>query len=67
MDITKACHLYNQILKKKLYIQIVPVEKLIRGRFQDNFEFLQWFKVKSVIINIPMMQTRSKNKSYQFI
>ena len=25
--------------------QIVPVEKLIKGRFQDNFEFLQWFKV----------------------
>ena len=26
-------------------LQIVPVEKLIKGRFQDNFEFLQWFKV----------------------
>lgn len=24
--------------------QIVPVDKLIKGRFQDNFEFLQWFK-----------------------
>lgn len=24
--------------------QIIPVDKLIRGRFQDNFEFLQWFK-----------------------
>lgn len=22
----------------------VPVEKLIKGRFQDNFEFCQWFK-----------------------
>lgn len=22
----------------------VPIEKLIRGKFQDNFEFLQWFK-----------------------
>lgn len=22
----------------------VPVEKLVKGRFQDNFEFLQWFK-----------------------
>ena len=24
--------------------QIVPVDKLVKGRFQDNFEFLQWFK-----------------------
>ncbi|XP_013783830.1 microtubule-associated protein RP/EB family member 1-like [Limulus polyphemus] len=24
--------------------KIVPVDKLIKGRFQDNFEFLQWFK-----------------------
>jgi microtubule-associated protein, RP/EB family len=24
--------------------QIVPVDKLIKGRFQDNFEYLQWFK-----------------------
>ncbi|XP_071035896.1 microtubule-associated protein RP/EB family member 1 isoform X2 [Parasteatoda tepidariorum] len=22
----------------------IPVDKLIKGRFQDNFEFLQWFK-----------------------
>ena len=26
------------------YLQIVPVDKLIKGRFQDNFEFIQWFK-----------------------
>ena len=24
--------------------KIVPVDKLVKGRFQDNFEFLQWFK-----------------------
>lgn len=24
--------------------QIVPVDRLIKGRFQDNFEYLQWFK-----------------------
>ncbi|KAI4494589.1 hypothetical protein M0804_000790 [Polistes exclamans] len=23
---------------------IVPIDKLVKGRFQDNFEFLQWFK-----------------------
>merc|ERR1719412_748690 len=30
--------------KKMNVDKIVPVEKLIKGRFQDNFEFLQWFK-----------------------
>jgi microtubule-associated protein, RP/EB family len=24
--------------------QIIPIDRLIKGRFQDNFEFLQWFK-----------------------
>uniref|UniRef100_A0A0N5ALR1 Calponin-homology (CH) domain-containing protein n=1 Tax=Syphacia muris TaxID=451379 RepID=A0A0N5ALR1_9BILA len=24
--------------------KVIPVERLIRSRFQDNFEFLQWFK-----------------------
>jgi len=22
----------------------VPIDRLVKGRFQDNFEFLQWFK-----------------------
>lgn len=25
-------------------LQIVPVERLVKGKFQDNFEFVQWFK-----------------------
>ncbi|KAL5289642.1 MAPRE2.2 family protein [Megaselia abdita] len=30
---------------KKMNVEkIIPVDKLIKGRFQDNFEFLQWFK-----------------------
>eukprot|EP00095_Tigriopus_kingsejongensis_P003016 snap_masked-scaffold170_size291898-processed-gene-1.9 protein:Tk03016 transcript:snap_masked-scaffold170_size291898-processed-gene-1.9-mRNA-1 annotation:"microtubule-associated protein rp eb family member 1" len=30
---------------KKLNVdKIIPVDKLIKGRFQDNFEFIQWFK-----------------------
>jgi len=30
---------------KKLGVdKIVPVERLVKGKFQDNFEFVQWFK-----------------------
>ncbi|KAF4524089.1 hypothetical protein B566_EDAN007672 [Ephemera danica] len=31
---------YCSVILKK----IIPIDKLIKGRFQDNFEFLQWFK-----------------------
>ncbi|XP_050296001.1 microtubule-associated protein RP/EB family member 1 isoform X3 [Anthonomus grandis grandis] len=30
--------------KKMGVDKIVPIDKLVKGRFQDNFEFLQWFK-----------------------
>ncbi|KAG9333236.1 hypothetical protein JZ751_012956 [Albula glossodonta] len=30
--------------KKMRVEKIIPVEKLVKGRFQDNFEFVQWFK-----------------------
>jgi hypothetical protein len=29
---------------RKHPFQIIPVDRLIKGRFQDNFEFVQWFK-----------------------
>ena len=31
-------------LKKVQIEQTIPIEKLVKGRFQDNFEFVQWFK-----------------------
>ncbi|CAH1396543.1 unnamed protein product [Nezara viridula] len=42
-------YIYNFKLLQAAFIKvgvdkIVPVDKLIKGRFQDNFEFLQWFK-----------------------
>lgn len=30
--------------KKMRVDKVIPVDKLIKGKFQDNFEFLQWFK-----------------------
>merc|ERR1719383_1239559 len=30
--------------KKMNVDKIVPVDRLVKGKFQDNFEFLQWFK-----------------------
>jgi len=36
--------LLQTAFKKVGVDKIIPVDKLIKGRFQDNFEFLQWFK-----------------------
>lgn len=30
--------------QKKSVRKEIPIERLIKGRFQDNFEFLQWFR-----------------------
>ncbi|XP_069461638.1 microtubule-associated protein RP/EB family member 3 isoform X1 [Ambystoma mexicanum] len=30
--------------KKMGVDKIIPVERLVKGKFQDNFEFVQWFK-----------------------
>ncbi|XP_066902765.1 microtubule-associated protein RP/EB family member 1 isoform X3 [Halyomorpha halys] len=36
--------LLQAAFKKVGVDKVIPVDKLIKGRFQDNFEFLQWFK-----------------------
>merc|ERR1719228_1577037 len=48
---TKLEHEYIQNFKilqasfKRMNVdKVLPVDKLVKGRFQDNFEFLQWFK-----------------------
>uniref|UniRef100_A0A8D3B2E1 Microtubule-associated protein RP/EB family member 1 n=1 Tax=Scophthalmus maximus TaxID=52904 RepID=A0A8D3B2E1_SCOMX len=34
-----------QLVFKKMGVdKIIPVDKLVKGKFQDNFEFVQWFK-----------------------
>lgn len=36
--------LLQAAFKKKGVDKIVPIDRLVKGKFQDNFEFLQWFK-----------------------
>lgn len=36
--------LFQMAFTRINYEKSVPIERLIKGRFQDNFEFLQWFK-----------------------
>lgn len=38
------CKILQASFKKVGVDKVVPIEKLVKGRFQDNFEFVQWFK-----------------------
>lgn len=38
------CKILQGSFKKVGVDKVVPIEKLVKGRFQDNFEFVQWFK-----------------------
>ena len=42
--------LLQSSFKKRGVDKVIPVERLCKGRFQDNFEFAQWFKKVRVII-----------------
>jgi len=36
--------LLQEAFKRTGTNKVIPVEKLVKGKFQDNFEFVQWFK-----------------------
>ncbi|XP_017014513.1 microtubule-associated protein RP/EB family member 1 [Drosophila takahashii] len=36
--------LFQEAFNRMKVDKAVPIDRLIKGRFQDNFEFLQWFK-----------------------
>ncbi|XP_043643324.1 microtubule-associated protein RP/EB family member 1 [Drosophila teissieri] len=36
--------LFQEAFNRLKLDKTVPIDRLIKGRFQDNFEFLQWFK-----------------------
>lgn len=38
--------LYYHCIRKSLFLtsQIIPIDKITKRKFQDNIEFLQWFK-----------------------
>ncbi|XP_054740257.1 microtubule-associated protein RP/EB family member 2 isoform X2 [Anastrepha obliqua] len=63
--------LFQMAFARINYEKSVPIERLIKGRFQDNFEFLQWFKKfydvhaagkENVKVTIPQKQQMHPNK-----
>ncbi|EDW86441.1 uncharacterized protein Dwil_GK18120 [Drosophila willistoni] len=36
--------LLQAAFKKMNVDKVIPIDRLVKGRFQDNFEFLQWFR-----------------------
>ena len=44
LGVQKVPYKIKVFIKRGFNVQMVPVDKLIKGRFQDNLEFVQWFK-----------------------
>jgi len=42
-DYIKNWKLIQNVFEKQGIQKVIPVNKLVKGRFQDNLEFLQWF------------------------
>merc|ERR1719336_686153 len=42
-DYIKNWKLIQTVFEKQGIQKVIPVDKLVKGRFQDNLEFLQWF------------------------
>merc|ERR1719333_425121 len=42
-DYIKNWKLIQNVFEKQGIQKVIPVDKLVKGRFQDNLEFLQWF------------------------
>merc|ERR550519_1935708 len=42
-DYIKNWKLVQTVFEKQGIQKVIPVDKLVKGRFQDNLEFLQWF------------------------
>ena len=38
MKLLQACFVLTNVVK------VIPIDRLVKGRFQDNIEFIQWFK-----------------------
>jgi len=43
-DYIQNFKILQEAFKKTGCDKTIPVERLVKGRFQDNFEFVQWFK-----------------------
>merc|ERR1719166_281262 len=42
-DYIKNWKLIQNVFEKQGIQKVIPVDKLVKSRFQDNLEFLQWF------------------------
>ncbi|KAI9581046.1 hypothetical protein GQX74_014429 [Glossina fuscipes] len=44
LDSLENFEILQALFEKVKADKIIPIDKLVKGDFQDNFEFLQWFK-----------------------